>query len=134
MVDDIVKCKPYPTIVKLPKPSTGSYYIPSLIFLHRCGGECPADDRVRCEETATQPIMIGGVVHILPSGQNSKVSVMMVNHTRCACGCIGLERHRDDCTNDTHRYDENLCTCECRDLSHTCNKAIQVRLFPSTEM
>ena len=111
------ECKPRPMIVRLPWPNNTDVQqmTPSYVEVNLCDGACHSH-RQGCVATQTIqkdiPVMLAKCG--IKTGKCSKecAYVTVEDHTECGCACKMTE---DNCNSDTHHFQPDLCTCECRD-------------------
>ncbi|XP_076641500.1 uncharacterized protein LOC143352691 [Halictus rubicundus] len=103
------KCVPRKSLVTL-TPKLGSFYIPNVVSVNRCGGFC--GDHLSCmaTETRLREFLVRSTRNVLFREQKCH-RVYVKEHVRCRCRCSVMKEH----CNEHQSYNEDKCECECMD-------------------
>ena len=117
------KCEPRLVVVVLPWPNSTmvgggvQQMTPTHVALMQCDGGCHRGSQ-GCIATATRTrqvsVMVGKCGVSVGKCEKECATVTLEEHTKCGCGC---QLDRLDCELDgLHRFKEELCQCECKDI------------------
>ena len=117
------KCEPRLVVVALPWPNSTmvgggvQQMTPTHVALMQCDGGCHRGSQ-GCIATATRTrevsVMVGKCGVSVGKCEKECATVTLEEHTKCGCGC---QLDRVDCELDgLHKFKEELCECECKDI------------------
>lgn len=104
----ICDTKPYPTMVKLDRPTDVPFF-PGRVLLHRCVGDCPSSQIRNCTVISQEEIVLA--VGTIVGGLHRIQNITVYNHTKCGCACM---TRKSDCNETIQDYNPSLCKCECK--------------------
>jgi len=117
------KCEPRMVVMVLPWPNSTmvgggvQQMTPTHVAVMQCDGGCHRGSQ-GCIATATRTrevsVMVGKCGVSVGKCEKECASVTLEEHTKCGCGC---QIDRGQCERDQlHRFKEELCQCECKDV------------------
>ena len=98
-------CRPFPTMVELPKAPGENLFPTSHVILHRCVGNCMQDAH-NCTVTRQEEIKYS----VWEVATRRPKTITVYNHTKCACNCKTRE---SDCKLTVQNFDVDSCSCKC---------------------
>ena len=116
-------CSPRAVVMRLPWPNSTmvgggvQQMTPTHVTVMQCGGGCHRGSQ-GCIATSTRTrevsVMVGKCGVSVGKCEKECATVTLEEHTKCGCGC---QLDRVDCELDgLHRFKEELCQCECKDI------------------
>ena len=117
------KCEPRMVVIVLPWPNSTmvgggvQQMTPTHVAVMQCDGGCHRGSQ-GCIATATRTrevsVMVGKCGVSVGKCEKECATVTLEEHTKCGCGCQIDSR---ECELDgLHRFKEELCQCECKDV------------------
>jgi len=110
-------CEPRPTTVVIPPDSDPRiFYWPTCTKIDRCGGCCGLDV-LECAPTEVQSVNVVVMKQRMSANDSSRfeylgnVNIPLQKHIGCDCHC---RTKQTDCNPATQDYDEESCSCRCR--------------------
>merc|ERR1712172_89085 len=116
-------CSPRAVVMRLPWPNSTmvgggvQQMTPTHVAVMQCGGGCHRGSQ-GCIATATRTrevsVMVGKCGVSVGKCEKECATVTLEEHTQCGCGCQidTIQCERDQ----LHRFKEELCQCECKDV------------------